>query len=153
MRMIRTLLVAAAISTAASPSYAQSGPDYIFNVPVRIENAQPLAGNPLQVMCTVSAYDASWRHLGSQTATQTITPSETGYRSSVRLELTLPPGLARSNVRRWSCGLLLQTANTPSGVRVAIPGVNSEARLAQYPTVTGQSVASSALSTNGEFPS
>ena len=151
MRMMHLLILASAFLAASSPSFAQSGPDYVFNVPVRIANAPPLAGNPLQVMCTVVGYDASGRALGTETAIQTVTPDAAGYRGSVRLEVTLPPGWTRSNVRRWSCNLLLQTANNPSGARVPIPGTNSEAKVVQYPGVTGQTVASSTVSTGAEF--
>ncbi len=137
----------------ASQALAQdSGPDYVFNVPVRVENARHVAAAAVQ--CSVRAYDAAGRWLASPSGYEGIGPRLVGgaFRGTIRMELRLPAGVTRSNVRDWSCDLLISAARDPSGAVVNVPGSNVEQRVIGYTTVTGQRVTSSVVVAQGEFP-
>ncbi len=143
-------LSAMALAMLTAPATAQTGPDYIFNVPVRIENTPPLNGQRANVLCLVIAYDfAAGRPTGTYQAQQWITIGPSGFNDTVRVEITLPPGVRRADTMSWSCSLNLQNVRDASGASVPIPpGVD---RGAAYTSVTGQRVASSRTVINGQF--
>jgi hypothetical protein len=152
MRTIPSIIALAGLALAAfaAPAMAQTGPDYVFNVPVRIENTPPLAGQFAVVNCSVIAYNlVERRPTGTYYAQQQVTIGDSGYRDTVRIELTLPAGVRRSDVMNWSCSLILHRARTPAGAVVDMPA--GADRAAAYTSVTGQTVASSQMLAQGYF--
>lgn len=138
--------------TAFQALAQDTGPDYVFNVPVRIENARHLTA--VIVQCSVRASDATGRWLASPSGVEIIDSRlvDGAFRSTARVEVRLPAGVTRSNVREWHCDLLLNGARNPSGTVVDVPGATVEERVAGYTTVTGQRVTSSRVYAAGRFP-
>ena len=156
MTHVKTLALALIAAFAlATPGSAQEAPDYIFNVPVRIENAPPLAGRSFMVECAVFATGADGRYIAARSAggpasTQTIGP--TGYNGTVRVEVRLLPGMRRADVRRWDCGLRFFNVTNAAGAVVSWGTPNSTEALRSYPALTGQQIRSSNVYTAADFP-
>lgn len=149
MRLINAILAAFAFTAIASaPCFAQTGPDYVFNVPVNFDNVPPLSGNSFGVNCQVLARGADGRSsgygntaVGGRHPTYEIGP--TGYHGTIRVEITLPPGVRRADVTFYSCSALFYTVTNAAGARVPMTNVS------QYTALTGQAVARSQLLVQG----
>lgn len=140
---MRTLLTAIvlACTSIATPSAAQTGPDYVFNVPVRIENAPPLSGHPARVDCDLTMMsEGRIARAGSGSANFDIGPS--GFRGNVRVEVALQPGVARADVRQYNCTLWFYSVTNAAGVRTSWGAPNTLAALPGYRIITGQEVRS-----------
>ncbi len=133
---MRKLILAAAFAMAFPTSAFAD--DYIFNVPVRIENAPGIY--EAHISCGVTLRSAT----GVETyvpgrATLTIPP--TGYRGTVQIRATVPVGARREDQINWSCAMTLlhrDAAGTVSAMR-GDPG-------AWYEDVSGRRVVSHHLS-------
>src|SRR5512147_2884407 len=140
---MRGLILLATIATAllTTPAAAQSSDaDYVFNVPVRIENAPALNGATVIVECSVQAYNAAGMAIAAPRARQNITVGATGYHDTLHFNISLPEGVRRSDVVRWNCYMDLLNARNRRGELTPLTGPNSGAHIAQYPIVTGQTV-------------
>ncbi|WP_135212070.1 hypothetical protein [Vitreimonas flagellata] len=153
MRLLKALILATAfLSASAGAALAQTGPDFVLNVPVRIENAPPLANREAEVRCQIQAYQPGTRTVTAlPRAQQRIRIGPTGFRETLRFEFSFPPGVPRSHARYWNCELALLEAATPSGEVVSVVAGNVATTVTNYTSVTGQSVASSNVSVNGTF--
>jgi hypothetical protein len=153
MRSYITALVFVFACFAATPSLAQATPDFVFNVPVRIENAPPLSGRAVRVQCNLRAYSPAGVWIAGPSGGQYVDVGPTGgYRGTVRVEVTLPPTVPRSAVRDWFCELVVAVVTGPSGEAVSISGGTRETVLARYTSTTGQAIASHSMSASGTFP-
>lgn len=151
MRHIMFALTLAALS--ASAAHAQTPPaDYVFNVPVRIENAAPLNGASVAVECSVQAYNASGSAIAVPRSRQVITVGPSGYHDTLHFEIALPEGVRRQDVVRWNCYMDISQARNRSGAMTPLSGPNAGAHIDQYPIVTGQAVRSSNIISQAEFP-
>jgi hypothetical protein len=152
---MKTLALAFLATLAfAAPASAQTGPDYVFNVPVRIENTPPLAGRGFAVDCAVFATGADGRYIaarsaGGPEAVQTIGP--TGFNGTVRVEVRLLPGMRRADVRRWDCGLRFFSVTNAAGAVVSWGTPNSTEALRSYPALTGQQIRRSTVYMAADF--
>ena len=150
--MIRTLLAGLFVSAlCVMPAAAQTGPDFVFNVPVNIDNVPPLNGRPFELVCGVQAQTASGSILSYLSTdglpahpTYAIGPG--GFHDTIRVELTLPAGVRRADVLRWSCDANFFTVTTPAGTTASMPNPTL------YTPLTGQAVARSQLHVGAEFP-
>jgi hypothetical protein len=150
MRRLLIAIFAAGCTLWTPNAAAQTREDFVFNVPVRIENASPLDGVPVQVRCSVRAY-AGGVFTSAPMAAQSVTVGPTGYTGTVRLAVTLPDGVRRADVRDWNCSLMINRARNSRGEILAVPGPNVEARVTGYTTVTGQTVATHNVDEMGNF--
>ena len=152
-KMSGLLVVASALGIAyAAPGFAQSaGVDYVFSVPVRIESAPPLAGHPAGVECTVSSL-SSGRYITAGEGRATFDVGSGGYRGTVRVEVTLLPGVSRADSVRWDCALEFFSVTDASGHSVSWGTPNSVEAVRGYPAITGQTITSTVLSTAGDIP-
>lgn len=141
----------AGISALASPAAAQTGPDYVFNVPVRIENATPLAGHPAYVRCSITALSADRHYIRAGEGRQNFDIGPTGFRGTVRVEVTLSPGMRRADSQRWDCTLEFYSVTSATGARTSWGTPNSAEAIRGYPALTGQAVRSSVLVATGLF--
>jgi hypothetical protein len=135
--------------SVASPSLAQGAPDFVFNVPVRIENTPPLAGQRASITCQVRAISASGAWLGSRSGISYIDIGASGYSGTVRVEVILPPEVPRASVREWSCGLRPLNATSTSGAAAPIGGASADQIPERYTAITGQAIASHRLNVSG----
>ncbi len=152
MRSIIAALAFGFACAGATPCMAQATPDFVFNVPVRIENAPPLSGRTARVQCNLRAYSPAGVWIASPAGSQNIEVGPSGYRGAVRVEVTLPATVPRSAVRDWSCDLIIAVVTGPSGEAVSISAGSRETQLARYTSTTGQVVASHNLNAYGTFP-
>ena len=150
MRVIRSICAAVAFTAvAASPSVAQTGPDFVFNVPVNFQNVPSLNGHVFGVDCSVlvgggAAGPASrYSSTDGATAHPTYAIGPTGYRGTVRVEVRLPAGVRRADVNFWSCSARFYEVTNAAGARV--PMTNAS----QYTALTGQAIARSQLLVQG----
>jgi hypothetical protein len=149
MRFIKTILAALTFTAFASaPCFAQTGPDFIFNVPVNFDNVPSLNGHSFSVHCQVLVRGADGRSsgygntaVGGRHPTYDIGP--TGYHGAVRVEVTLPAGVRRADANFYSCSASFYTVTNAAGARVSMPNAN------QYTALTGQAVARSQLLVQG----
>lgn len=151
MRKMIQIVAAAglALTMFTAPAMAQTGPDYVFNVPVRVENTPSLNGLTGAVQCSVAGFDAAGRQTGYYYVSQLFNIGPAGFNETLRLELTLPAGVRRADLTTWLCQMNFQTVRNGSGVVVPMP-LGPDANIA-YTSVTGQTVASSRYFSNGEF--
>lgn len=150
MRWFVFSLILAASAFAAPSAVAQTREDYVFNVPVRIENTPPLNGQDVRILCAVDA-TVGGAFVRVPSVMQLVRVGPTGYRGTVRLAITLPEGVRRSDVSGWYCQMQLLHALSPSGVRTEISGANVELKVASYTAVSGQAVASRNVHRSGTF--
>ncbi len=149
MRLLKALILATTLlGASAGTALAQTGPDYVFNVPVRIENAPPLAGHPAAVECSLSMLqDGRIARAGSARSNFDIGAG--GFRGSVRVEVTLLPGVRRADVRDYTCTLWFYSVTNAAGARTSWGSPNTLAALPGYRLITGQEVRSHVESVGG----
>jgi hypothetical protein len=134
--------------TLASPGAAQTGePDFVFNVPVRIENAPPINGEWSIVECTV--LDEAGRNLQSDNARVRVTDG--AFRGTVRVEMRMREPVLRpaSAARRYQCALIVASVARADGSRVSLGTLTSENVAGRYTTASGQSLVSHRLIVSG----
>lgn len=149
MRFITTILATLAFTAmAAAPSSAQTGPDFIFNVPVNFDNVPALNGHSFGVNCQVLVSTPDGRTsgygntaVGGRHPTYDIGP--TGYHGTVRVEITLPAGVRRADANFYSCSAAFYSVTNAAGARVPMSNAG------QYTALTGQAVARSQLLVQG----
>lgn len=150
MRLNSFALLATVMALFVTNAYAQSGPDYVFTVPVRIENASPLSGHQGTVVCSVQNMSGGRVIRGGHGSTVfDIGPS--GYHAPVRVEVRLMDGVSRASGVRWACELQLSQVTNRAGETVAWGSPNVGTALPLYPVVTGQTVSSTNLVVQAEF--
>lgn len=148
MRLSSAGMAAAAILMTAAPASAQTGePDFVFNVPVRIENASPLNGAWSMVECAV--FDAAGRNLQADNTPVTVTDG--AFRGNVRVEMRMraPEVRPASAARRYSCALIIASAARPDGTRASLGPLTSDNVAGRYTAASGQSLVSHTLIVSG----
>jgi hypothetical protein len=152
MRLVKSVLCALALSAlAASPSAAQTGPDYVFNVPVNFDNVPSLNGHSFTVACMVRVVGSDGRTSAYRSTdglpshpTHAIGP--TGFHETIRVEVRLPAGVRRADATGWSCDASFSTVTNTTGARVLMTNAS------QYTALTGQAVTRSQLLVQASFP-
>lgn len=146
MRNALTALVFAATAGLTTPAAAD---DVVFNVPVRIENADLLSGG--SVYCHV-VYNTEVTGENFVSATAPVPITRGAYNGAVAVTVALPSGVSRDNAQSWTCRLDL-TLSAPGAAPVQLNGSTSEAaRRARYAEASGRVVTSSRLGAIAPFP-
>jgi hypothetical protein len=142
--MIMRKLVIAALTVLplmfAAPAWAD---EFVFNVPVRIENAPGIV--EARIRCVVSMRTASGAAAGVEVR-ETLTITGGAYNGTLRLVAPITAGLRREDATSWSCAME-PFYTTPTGV--ARPTGDLEN---WYEDVSGRRLASHSLQAFGYFP-
>jgi len=151
MRLNILAMLASVAALFVTTAHAQSAqPDYVFTVPVRIENAPPFAGHQGRVSCTVQSMSVG-RSLSAGEGSTSFNIGPSGYRGSVRVEVRLMEGVSRNDTWHWDCALWFSNVSNRAGVSVPWGTPNTLAALPMYPVITGQAVASSSLQVQADI--
>jgi hypothetical protein len=137
MRNAIAALAFAAASLMVAPACAD---DFVFNVPVRIENAQMITA--AQVECVV-IYERGSPGPGFASAMSTVTVPDGGYNGTVVVTVTPPPEARRQDAQEWRCTLGILLAPTPATATWLGASLTDEARSVRYTAATGRLVTSS----------
>ncbi|QGZ96705.1 hypothetical protein [Terricaulis silvestris] len=140
---MRMLLSVIAFTTALLSVEARAE-DYVFTLPVRIENMRNMES--ADATCGVEGL----RRLpaGAGYTYVPIPLIDGAYNGTLTIRVTLPVGFTRADFPRWACGIIYRWRR-PAG---ASAGYGSGEQNLLYATETGQTVASSVLRTEGAFP-
>jgi hypothetical protein len=141
--MMRTLLFTLFTTLPLMFASAASADEFVFNVPVRIENAPNVVDAVISCGATLRTASGAETYVS---ANQTITVTGGAYRDTVRLVATIPTGARRENAINWNCTM---RPGVRSGAGVSRPTTDVEA---WYEDVAGHRVASHTLTAFGYLP-
>jgi hypothetical protein len=143
MRINMRKLVIAAL-TAFSPLFTASAwaDEYVFNVPIRIENASGIV--EARIRCGVTMRSASGATTGAE-ARETLTIAGGAYNGTLRLVAPVPAGSRREDATHWFCTMTPYYA-VPSGVAQPAGDVED-----WYEDLSGRSLMSHNLRSDGYF--
>jgi hypothetical protein len=120
--------------------------DYVFTLPVRIENMRNMES--ANATCGVEGIAARRLPAGTGYTYVPVPLVDGAYNGTLTIRVTLPVGFTRADFPRWACGIVYRWPR-PAG---ASAGYGSDEQNLLYATETGQTVASSVLRTEGAFP-
>ena len=136
MRMLCSILLA----LAASASVADAA-DYIFTVPVRVENMR--FADRVTVTCNVLNLHRPVGYSGEIPVPLTAA----AYHGSITINVDLLPGYVRADASLWSCALVYYW-HRPAGA----PSAGLLDQYVFYQRETGQAIASEVVTASGSLP-
>jgi hypothetical protein len=141
--IMRKLLIAALTAFPLMFTASAWADEFVFNVPIRIENAPGIA--EARVRCGVSMRSGSGAVTGVD-ALHTLTVTGGAYHGMLRLVAPIPAGSRREDATNWFC--------TMDPMHTVPLGLNGPAGDVEdwYEDVSGRSLVSHNLSSSGFFP-
>ena len=140
---MRSFLVASLTAFPLMFAASASADEFVFNVPIRIENAPGIV--EARILCSVTMRSPSGG-LTYAVARQTLTIAGGAYRDTLRLAATVPVGSRREDATGWHCNME-PFARVATGLSSPTSDVGD-----WYEDVAGQSVSSYTLRRIGTVP-
>lgn len=140
---MRKLLIAALTAFPLMFTASAWADEFVFNVPIRIENAPGIT--EARIYCAVQMRAASGAVTGAE-ARQTLTITGGAYNATLRLVAPIPAGSRREHATLWFCDMEPMYA-VSTGLRRPAGDVED-----WYEDVSGRSLVSHNLRSSGSFP-